>query len=206
MSKGLWQSTTYSIPIITPEGTQLNAAAVDKYASTNNAKKLNARVQTMDFLQIMSEVTKSSKDILILKNIIEEADATNEIRLLNITKFASIMEVGVTAVKGLLKRADNAGFLHKIDTGHYMMNPFVLLSKGLTSAGGDKQESVQLKWRSYTVVMTESDKEALVKLTKFLDLPVSLPASEFTISVANQFVAKGRLTEPQRNALLKHHT
>ena len=40
MNKGLWQSTTYSIPILTPEGTPLNAEATEKYKNPNKITKV----------------------------------------------------------------------------------------------------------------------------------------------------------------------
>ena len=203
MSKGLWQSTTYSIPIITPEGTQLNAEATDKYKSANKAKKLNARIQTMDFLQIMSEVAKSSKDILILKDIINEADVANEIKLVNITKFAENIGAGVTAVKGILSRACEHGLLHKIDTGHYMMNPYVLLSKGLTYAKDDGQVVAQRRWSNYSVTLTESDKIAVERLAAFVNAP-ALYTVPIIVSIANYYVSNGKVSDKQKDVVLKY--
>ncbi len=203
MSNGLWQSTTYSIPIVTPDGTQLNADAVDKYRAVNKAKKLNARIQTMDFLQIMSEVAKSSKDILILKDIIKEADVANEIKLINITKFADGIGAGVTAVKGILGRACEHGLLYKIDTGHYMMNPYVLLSKGLTYTTDDGQAVAQGRWFNYSVVMTESDQIAVDKLASFVNTP-ALYAVPIVVSIANYYVSKGKISDKQKAVALRY--
>lgn len=203
MSKGLWQSTTYSIPILTPEGTLLNAEATEKYKNSNKAKKLNARIQTMDFLQIMSEVAKSSKDILILKDVINEADVANEIKLVNITKFADRIGAGVTAVKGILSRACEHGLLYKIDTGHYMMNPYVLLSKGLTYATDDSQVIAQSRWTNYSTVFTESDRIAVDKLAHFVDAP-ALYTIPIIVSIANQYVSKGKVSDKQKAVVLKY--
>jgi hypothetical protein len=139
MSKGTWESTTYSIPVLTEDGVSIVATATDKYKNNNKAKKLNARTQTMDFLQMLSEISKSSKDTLIIKDVVKEADIANEIKLVNMHKFAGSIDASVASLKRVLSRACDTGFLHKIDTGHYMMNPFVLLSKGLTYAKDDSQ-------------------------------------------------------------------
>lgn len=203
MSKGLWHSTTYSIPVVTPEGVPINAEAVDKYKNPNKAKKLNARIQTMDFLQIMSEVAKSSKDILILKDVINEADVANEIKLVNITKFADSIGAGVTAVKGILSRACEHGLLHKIDTGHYMMNPYVLLSKGLTYATDDGQVVAQDRWTNYSVAFTESDRIAVDKLACFVNAP-ALYAVPIIVSIANQYISKGKVSDKQKAIVLKY--
>ena len=203
MNKGLWQSTTYSIPILTPEGTRLNAEATEKYKNPNKAKKLNARIHTMDFLQIMSEVAKSSKDILILKDVINEADVANEIKLVNITKFADRIGAGVTAVKGILSRACEHGLLYKIDTGHYMMNPYVLLSKGLTYATDDSQVVAQSRWTNYSTVFTESDRIAVNKLAHFVDAP-ALYTVPIIVSIANQYVSKGKVSDKQKAVVLKY--
>lgn len=203
MNKGLWQSTTYSIPILTPEGTLLNAEATEKYKNPNKAKKLNARIQTMDFLQIMSEVAKSSKDILILKDVINEADVANEIKLVNITKFADRIGAGVTAVKGILSRACEHGLLYKIDTGHYMMNPYVLLSKGLTYATDDSQVVAQSRWTNYSTVFTESDRIAVDKLANFVNAP-ALYAVPIVVSIANYYVSKGKVSDKQKVVVLNY--
>ena len=203
MSKGMWESTTYSIPVMTEDGTAIVAVATDKYKNNSNAKKLNARIQTMDFLQMLSEISKSSKDTLIVKDIINQADVANDIKLVNITKFAGDIGVSVDSLKGVLKRACDVGFLHKISTGHYMMNPFVLLSKGLTYAKDDSQFNAQVRWSNYTTTIAESDRIALSKLAAFIDVN-SLPEVAILVSIANQYVSAGTITDKQKSVVLKY--
>ena len=205
MSKGLWEATSYSIPIITDDGVRLTATAVDKYKNDNKASKLNGRVHTMDFLQMMSEIAKSSKDILIIKEIVKEADVTNDIKLVNIEKFAESIETSVESLRKVLKRAVDTGLLYKIDTGHYMLNPFVLLSKGLTFAKDGKQFDMQMRWREYTSMCAESDIIALDQLAAFVNVP-ALPAVPILISIANQYISKGAVTDKQKEVVAKYAT
>lgn len=203
MNKGLWESTTYSIPLITDDGTKLVATATDKYRNNNKASKLNGRVHTMDLLQMMSEITKSSKDILILKSIIKETDIANEIKLVNVEKFAVKANTSVESLRKVLTRACEIGLLHKLDTAYYMLNPFVLLSQGLTFAKDGRQFDVQVRWRELTNVYTESDIIALDNLASFVNAE-TLPPLPILISIANQYKSKGMVTDKQKAVVLKY--
>lgn len=206
MSAGIKVGEQYQMEVILPDGHTSLLGTQNLYKAPNKAKKLNARVETLDFLTLLSDIAKSSKDILILKELIAETNVANDILIPSLTKFATNVGTSPESLKKLLKRADDNGLFHKIGTGHYMLNPFVLLSKGLTYAGGDKQCDAQIRWRAYTVIMTESDKQALVKLSEFLNREVCLPTNNFTIDVANKYVAKGNLTDLQMEAIRKYYS
>lgn len=185
------------------DGKTFNAETQDLFKPHNKAKKLNGRINNSDYLTMLSKVAKSSKDILLLRDILDLANQANEILIPNISQLATELGSSKESLKRLLKRSDDNGLLHKLGTGHYLLNPYVLLSKGLTYAGGEKQFKTQIRWSSLTLIMTESDKQALLKLSEFLNLETPLPVNEFVLSVANQFSSKGKLSEKQRSHLLK---
>jgi len=203
MSKGRLVSTDYSTMLTTEDGTQVESKATANYAPPPTAKKLNARIHTMDFLDMMTKVAKSSKDIYIVKKLIEEADIANEIKLVNTTQFAKDIGVGVATIKRILSRSCESGLFYKISTGHYMLNPYVLLSKGLTSRGNEAQRKAQLKWDLYDTTTTESDRLAIEKLQDFLNVE-ELYVVPFVIKIANYYASKGKVSDKQKAIALEY--
>ena len=107
------------------------------------------------------------------------------------------------ALVKLLKRAVDSKLLFKIDTGYYMLNPYIIMSKGLTSAGFEAQELAQIKWREITGLLTQQMIDKIVNLSIHLGLSNILRASEFNLSVAEYYHSKGVITEKQKQAILK---
>ena len=203
MSKGRLVSTDYSTILTTEDGKQIESKATNNYIPPPTAKKLNARIHTMDFLDMMTKVAKSSKDIYIIKKIIEEADIANDVKLINITQFAKNIDVGVATFKRVLSRSCESGLFYKISTGHYMLNPYVLLSKGLTSRGNEAQRKAQLRWDLYDTNITESDRLAVDKLQDFLNVK-ELYIVPFVIKIANYYVSKGKVSDKQKARVLEY--
>ena len=48
------------------------------------------------------------------------------------SKFAEQQSMSKESFKRLMKRATDESLLHKLDTGYYMVNPYIIMSKGLT--------------------------------------------------------------------------
>lgn len=151
--------------------------------------------------EVLSKVAKSGKDNKLIGCLLAEANNVNEIHIHNMTEFAEAQEVSREAIKKLLNRAVQYNLLHKITTGHYTVNPYIIMSKGLTAAGYAAQETAQLKWREVTGLLTNKQIAKLVDLSHYLKLANVLRATEFNLSVAEYYHSKGEVTDKQRSKL-----
>ena len=156
----------------------------------------------MELLTKLSEVAKSSKDITILNSVIHQADTKNEIKIMSMSKFSTAVDCSREVLTRLLKRAVYADLLYKIDSGHYLLNPFVLMGNGLSSRKKELQVEAQVRWRELTGYLTAKDKEKLAKLSTHLELDDVLTCNDFNLSVANYYDKNGSITDKQKACLL----
>ena len=194
----------YQVNATTDDGKRLLLNGVTKTKSTYyKVEEINGGINIMTLFTVLGKVCKSSVDTQTIGKLIESADRNNEIAILNIGKFADINEIGREAFKKLLKRATDEALFHKIDTGHYMVNPYIIMSKGLTAGGYELQENRQIEWRKITGLITATQLNKLVVLGNYLGLQSALRATEFDLSVADYYASNGEITDKQRESLLK---
>ena len=169
----------------------------------SNSKEMNGRHNTMELFNALSQIAKSGNDNKIIGCLVNLANGTNEIHIHNMTKFAEEQEINKESLKKLFTRAVDNLLLYKISTGHYMLNPYIIMSKALTAAGMETQELTQIKWREVTGLLTQQQIDKIVNLSSHLELPTILRATEFNLSVAEYYHSKGVITEKQKQAILK---
>ena len=194
----------YQVNATTDDGNIVVLNGITKTKSTYyKVEEINGGISIMTLFNVLGKVCKSSVDTQTIGKLIDSADKNNEITILNMVKFADTNAIGREAFKKLLKRATDEALFHKIDTGHYMVNPYIIMSKGLTAGGYELQENRQLHWRKITGLITDKQLEKLVKLGNYLELQSALRVTEFNLSVADYYASNGEITDKQREALLK---
>lgn len=181
---------------------QLSAIVSDK-KGFYKIHEMNGRHNDMELFEVIGEISKSGKDVKVVGIITRLADYNNKIVIPNISRFAENNDMSREALVKLLKRAVDSKLLFKIDTGYYMLNPYIIMSKGLTSAGMEAQELAQIKWREITGLLTQQMIDKIVNLSIHLGLSNILRATEFNLSVAEHYHSKGVITEKQKQAILK---
>lgn len=160
-------------------------------------EEMNIRANYMGYMSTLAKVCKSSKDIEIIGELINQADYNNDISIDSLTNFAKEYAVGIEALKKLLQRAVQEGLFHKIGTGYYMVDPHIIMGKRLTSAGYDLQELTQIRWRKLTGLLTDKQLDKLIKLNVWLKMDTPLRANEFNLSLAEYFYKHKKLTDLQ---------
>lgn len=194
----------YQVNAITDDGNRVLLNGITKTKSTYyKVEEINGGINIMTLFNVLAKICKSGSDTQIIGKLIELADSNNEITIINISKFAEANNTSRESLKRLLSRATDEALFHKIDTGHYMVNPYIIMSKGLTAGGYELQENRQLYWRKITGLITDKQLERLVKLGNYLELPSALRATEFNLSVADYYASNGEITDKQRKALQK---
>lgn len=181
---------------------QLSAIVSDK-KGFYKVHEMNGRHNDMELFEVIGEISKSGKDVKVVGIITRLADYNNKIVIPNISRFAENNDMSREALVKLLKRAVDSNLLFKIDTGYYMLNPYIIMSKGLTAAGMEAQELAQIKWREITGLLTQQMIDKIVNLSIHLGLSNILRATEFNLSVAEYYHSKGVITEKQKQAILK---
>ena len=181
---------------------QLSAIVSDK-KGFYKVHEMNGRHNDMELFEVIGEISKSGKDVKVVGIITRLADYNNKIVIPNISRFAENNDMSREALVKLLKRAVDSKLLFKIDTGYYMLNPYIIMSKGLTAAGMEAQELAQIKWREITGLLTQQMIDKIVNLSIHLGLSNILRATEFNLSVAEHYHSKGVITEKQKQAILK---
>ena len=194
----------YQVNATTDDGKILLLNAIAKTKSTYyKVEEINGGVSIMTLFTVLGKVCKSGLDTQTIGKLIDSADNNNEVVIVNISKFADANDISRESLKRLLNRATDEALFHKIDTGHYMVNPYIIMSKGLTAGGYELQENRQIHWRKITGLITDKQLERLVKLGNYLELQSALRATEFNLSVADYYASNGEITDKQRESLLK---
>ena len=167
-------------------------------------KELDERVNLMGLFKSLSQICKSSTDIVILGTIIEYANAHNEILIPNQTSYAKELGISRKQLIGVLTRAEEVNLLHKLYTGRYLLNPYKVMCESACARPYKHQELIQVRWKEETGLFTELELEKLINLSKHLELDVCLRPTAFNISVAEQYHTKHQITDKQRKCVLKH--
>ena len=194
----------YQVNATTDDGKILLLNAIAKTKSTYyKVEEINGGVSIMTLFTVLGKVCKSGLDTQTIGKLIDSADNNNEVVIVNISKFADANDISRESLKRLLNRATDEALFHKIDTGHYMVNPYIIMSKGLTAGGYELQENRQIHWRKITGLITDKQIQRLVNLGNYLGLQSALRATEFNLSVADYYASNGEITDKQRESLLK---
>lgn len=195
-----------TVKAVTEDGTPINLSeTVHKKKTHYTISEMNGKCNIMNLFQTMGKVCTSSSDITALGFIVDEANTFNEIKITNLTEFAKEIEISKESLHKLLKRAEENGLLYKVTTRHYLLNPFILISKGLSASSFASQESVQNNYKLTTGMISKSELMALSKLSEHLNLMKYLEPNDFNISVAKHYANKGIITEKQRDAILSEN-
>lgn len=194
----------YQVNATTDDGKRLLLNGVTKTKSTYyKVEEINGGINIMTLFDVLAKVCKSGLDTQVIGKLIDSADKNNEITIVNISKFADTNDISRESLKRLLNRATDEALFHKINTGHYMVNPYIIMSKGLTAGGYELQENRQIEWRKITGLITATQLNKLVVLGNYLGLQSALRATEFNLSVADYYASNGEITDKQREALAK---
>lgn len=194
----------YQVNATTDDGKILLLNAIAKTKSTYyKVEEINGGINIMTLFTVLGKVCKSGLDTQTIGKLIDSADNKNEVIIVNISKFADANDISRESLKRLLTRATDEALFHKIDTGHYMVNPYIIMSKGLTAGGYELQENRQIEWRRLTGLITDKQIQRLVNLGNYLELQSALRATEFNLSVADYYASNGEITDKQRESLLK---
>lgn len=112
-----------------------------------SVRKLTSRINAMDLFSLMENVCKSSKDIHMMNILTERVTRENELRIDNITNLASDLDVSRVKLTTFLKSLVDSNFLHKLDVGVYLVNPYVFVGRRVKS--NELREAAQHRWLDF---------------------------------------------------------
>jgi len=105
-------------------------------------RRLNLKICYDDFIDVLSKLCRSSKDILIFRKLFDKVDRENELRI-SVTNFCKKHGFTRSRVNKILQEAVEIGFVKKLDRGLYLVNPFILKGKGTSN---QTIERLQKEW------------------------------------------------------------
>jgi AraC-like DNA-binding protein len=165
--------------------------------------ELNERMNLRNTFKAISEACRSSADITILGEILERTDIQNEIRLHSLTEWAAQLNVSRKHLNTLLTRAEDASLLYKLNTGHYLLNPYKIMGAKASAAGYEIQELAQVRWKELTGLYTELEIQQLLDLSDYLKLENGLTPTYFNLSVAQYYSKNKTISPKQRTSMIK---
>jgi len=118
---------------------------VTKYYSI---KRITTRVNSMDLLNVLAKVCKSSKDLSLMNILLDEANSEGRIIIINISTKATELGVARSKLNSILSTATKEHFLFKINKGVYMINPYIFIGRKVRS--NEIRESLQIEWAKLT--------------------------------------------------------
>lgn len=195
---------TRAVLLATDEnGNHLTLAATINSATTfYPVTEVTERMNMRNLFRTLATTLKSSNDILILGEVLHETNINNDIVICNISTYATRLGVSRSTLNALLQRATDANLFHKVDTGQYMVNPFMFMGAPATDKGYQQQELVQARWKELTGLLTDLEIRQLLNLRDYLGLPY-LAGTAFNVNVARYYASHNIITAKQRTALAK---
>jgi len=117
-----------------------------KYYSIKN---ITTRINSMDFLDTLEAICRSSKDIGIVNNLLELHGKDNILRVSNgIGNYSKKIGISRQKLSDVLKRMENLNLVYKLDIGVYFINPFIWIGRRVKS--NELRENCQIEWESLT--------------------------------------------------------
>ena len=129
---------------ITGEDYGVSRANKSNKQSYATIKNINFKGNIMDLFNYQAMICKSSNDIEAFGIILDNIDKHNRL-ILNQKEFADKHNIHRTRLNKILKLSVEVGFMIKIITNVYELNPYVFLSKGLSSGKSEAIEELQDK-------------------------------------------------------------
>jgi len=188
-----------TLPAILSNGQVIELkGTITKQSAYYKVDAVRAIIDDDNYPIAQAAVCKSSQDILILARLMTNANHMNEIMLQSLVASAEQWGISIDMLTRLLTRAVASDLFHKMGTGHYFVNPFLYMSKAAVGESNYKQqELVQARWRETTGLLSQSDIASLVSLSTFLGQAVTLPGTEFNLSVA-YYYSKHKIITPKQ--------
>ena len=168
-------------------------------------KEVDEKFNLRNVFIAISEACRSSKDIEILGYLLERTDYNNYITISNLSELAEELGVSRKHLNTILKRAEEATLIHKIETGKYMVNPYKIMGASACKAGYETQELNQVRWKELTGLFTDLEIQQLIDLNKYMEFDVPLRPTSFNISIAEYYAKNKFITDKQRESLVKHN-
>ena len=143
---------------------QLFAIYPEEDIENYTVRRLKMTVWQEGYLWSIEHSCKSQKDITLFKKITNLAEGKeNMIFIRSISQFAKDNNVSRIKIYDFLKRLEDIGFLYKIATGAYQMNPFVVLCNATYMQPAKSKAILQSQW--HHKVGTPPDTDELDRAT-----------------------------------------
>ena len=197
---------TASLGATTDDGVRITLDGVIRQNTTYfPVKEVDEKFNLRNVFIAISEACRSSKDIEILGYLLERTDYNNYITISNLSELAEELGVSRKHLNTILKRAEEATLIHKIETGKYMVNPYKIMGASACKAGYETQELNQVRWKELTGLFTDLEIQQLIDLNKYMEFDVPLRPTSFNISIAEYYAKNKFITDKQRESLVKHN-
>ena len=128
-------------------GEDYGIAKASKSNTTTYAtiEKINFKGNIMDLFNYQAKICKSSNDIEAFGIILDNIDKNNRL-ILNQKEFSEKNNIHRTRLNKILKLSVETGLMNRIIANVYEVNPFIFLSKALTSGKAQDIEDLQSIW------------------------------------------------------------
>jgi len=212
------------LKVITSDNQEMDLAASRSINEKKySIKKLNSRIwidkkdndMHNDMFAVMSKVCRSSKDILIFRNILIKTD-NNHIFSESAIQLSQDMRTTRSFASTFIKKCVDENLLYKKHTNKYLVNPFLFTPVG---ANAQSIQSAQFEWREIefkSMVNEAKENQTTSTLinsanelidTYRLTYPLSyLIQNKFFLSILDQFSTRRKLTTKQEESLINSFT
>lgn len=167
-----------------------------------NVTEIDGRFN-MNIFKVLGKTCKTGNDVVVLGELLQDVNQMNELIIPNISAKAEKIEISRKHLNTVLNNAVDSNLLHKMDSGYYLVNPYVLMMPKASKSGYKIQELIQVRWKEETGLITELEYEQLIALTDYLGLSEGLRPTEFNISVAGYYARDKKISPRQKTKLLK---
>ena len=107
-----------------------------------NVRKINARINDMEFAEVQTKVCKSSKKVEMFWKLLLATNKYNEFS--NVSKIAKDNNYDYSTLMKLVKDMVGTGFVKRVERGVYRVNPFEYVGRAIRS--NEDIQILQMEW------------------------------------------------------------
>ena len=149
------RSLTVVVEAMSPiTGETIQCHGVETISETyHSIRNLTTRISHMTFLDMLTRIIRSAKDLEAVHTVLSKANSENTIYL-NVTNTAKEIGISRSSLNRILKDCEKENLFLKPESGKYVVNPYVWI--GMRTRSNKLRAKLQKDWS--TLHSTTSEK------------------------------------------------
>jgi len=142
------ETTTIEFDVVSRETGEMQTVvgttvSENKYYSIRD---ITTRINQMDYTQAVTEICRTPQQGKLFAKLMDSVNCDNRMIILNQRELAKQQGVSIDILKRVLSKLAKSNLAVKIQTGEYVINPYIYI--GRRTRSNEAREQLQAEWPS----------------------------------------------------------